>query len=64
MKFFPGDLSARPHLGILDWLNSHGGCHPNLWAGDLGGVIGFSLHLEGAPGLMPEKQNLLRGEVG
>lgn len=57
LKFFPGDLSTRPENGVLPWLDLHGKCHPHFFGDDLDGVIGFSLHLEGADALDPAKQN-------
>lgn len=45
---------------VLRWIDSHGGCHPNAFGtADLGGIVGFSLHLDGDIGstLDPALQN-------
>ncbi len=51
-------LSASDQ-GILEWVEAHGQCHPHVRDVDLGGVVGFSLHLDGDIGgvLDPAKQN-------
>jgi hypothetical protein len=42
---------------VLEWLSSHGKCHPNKDQIDLGGNPGFTLHTEDSIWLDPEKQN-------
>jgi hypothetical protein len=32
--------------GILDWLDAHGGCHPNAFKTDLEGNPWFTLHTD------------------
>lgn len=66
MKHYPGTLATRDN-GILEWIDAHGECHPNLYGGDLAGVTGFSLHTESACGadeLQPDRQNALRPNKG
>jgi hypothetical protein len=58
MKHSTGAFSTQDN-GILDWLDAHGLCHPNLYNNDLGGNPGFTLHTEDDVGgaLSFDKQN-------
>lgn len=63
LKHFPGSLDTR-NCGLMEWLDSHGGCHPKLWAGDLGGDPGFELLTENskeADELAVDGNSALRG---
>lgn len=57
-KHYPGQLYFNHNPS---WIAAHEQCHPRLYAMDLGGQVGFSLHTEdhigtGLP-LDPAKQN-------
>lgn len=59
LKHFPGSLGTRDN-GILEWLDSHGACHPQYYNSDLQGNPGFKLATEDglASGVLDwEKQN-------
>jgi len=59
LKFFPGSLTTRDN-GILEWLDSHGACHPRLKADDLQSNPGFKILTESSKefdALDFEKQN-------
>jgi len=45
LKFFPGTLATMDN-GILEWLDTHGPCHPRFFSNDLGGNPGFKLFTE------------------
>jgi len=45
LKFFPGSLATTDN-GILQWLDSHGPCHPQLQANDLHSDPGFKILTE------------------
>lgn len=62
MKHFTGALYVHDRDKLVDWLDSHGGCHTNLYQTDLGGEPGFSLMTESSPEadrLDPALQNSL-----
>lgn len=49
MKHSGGGLHTCDN-GILEWLDSHGSCHPNAFSTGLNGNPGFSLHTDDAVG--------------
>ena len=57
LKHMGAGLYTNPEGGVLEWLDSHGECHPRAFSADLDGAPGFSLHCEGAAALAPAKQN-------
>jgi hypothetical protein len=56
LKHYPGTLATWDNQ-VLEWIDSHGQCHPRLYEMNLDGNPGFSLHTEGSPELDPDKQN-------
>ncbi len=61
LKYYPGPGLYPTGNAILEWLDTHGHCHPNDYAGNLGDNPGFTLHTENAfddGTLSMDKQNM------
>jgi hypothetical protein len=51
--------SLHANAPIVEWLDSHGRCHPERLSADLGGNPGFTLHMDSEVGaaLAYDRQN-------
>ena len=58
LKYFAGQLGTRDN-GILEWIDAHCECHPNLYYQDLNSKPGFFLITESDSAFVSEKLNAL-----